>query len=118
LFATLSGTAGALGALCVIFATSEFRGPKIFVAPLIFALAPVINTVFSLFWHPGKGGWGEAFTFRMPEESPHWTFYIGVVAAGLGAWWVLCAKEYPEWLHARAARRPAPAAPPQPTHAS
>src|SRR5262249_6353578 len=108
LFATLSGAAGAIGALCVIFATSEFKGPKIFVAPLIFATAPVINTVFSLFWHAGKEGWSQAFLFSPPEESPHWTFYVGIIAAGLGAGFVLFSKEYPEWLHGKAA---APAAP-------
>src|ERR1700748_1751134 len=40
--ATMAGVAGALGALCVIFATFEFQGPRMFVAPLIFAVAPVI----------------------------------------------------------------------------
>src|SRR5262245_48233080 len=51
-FAVLAGTAGALGALCVIFATFEFKGPRIYVAPLIFTFAPIINTLVSLFWHP------------------------------------------------------------------
>src|SRR5436190_14502868 len=50
--ATLAGVAGALGALCVIFATFEFKGPRLYVAPLIFATAPVINTLVSLVWHP------------------------------------------------------------------
>src|SRR5437867_946401 len=50
--ASLAGTAGALGALCVIFATFEFKGPRLYVAPLIFATAPVINTLVSLGWHP------------------------------------------------------------------
>src|SRR5205085_5959526 len=45
--ATLSGAAGAVGALCVIFATFEFKGPRMYVASVIFALAPVINTVVS-----------------------------------------------------------------------
>ncbi len=106
-FATLSGVAGALGALCVIFATSEFKGPKIFVAPLIFAMAPVINTLFSLFWHPEKG----AFALEAPTESPHWTFFVGIVAAGLGAGLVLFSKEYPEWLHARKSAGHEPAVP-------
>src|SRR5439155_12194563 len=47
--ATLAGAAGALGALCVIFATFEFEGNRLYVAPVIFALAPVINTLVSLF---------------------------------------------------------------------
>jgi drug/metabolite transporter (DMT)-like permease len=104
-FASLAGVAGAVGALCVIFATFEFKGPKIFVAPVIFALAPVINTVVSLYWQPDKG----ALHFAMPEESPHWTLYLGIILAGLGAGLVLFSKEYPEWekakekAHARAA---------------
>jgi drug/metabolite transporter (DMT)-like permease len=105
-YATLSGTAGALGALCVIFATFEFKGPKIFVAPLIFALAPVINTVFSLFWHPEKGGW----VFEAPTESVHPTLFVGIVAAGCGAGLVLFSKEYAEWLHAQKREHP-PAVP-------
>src|SRR5262249_45549296 len=103
IFATLSGTAGALGALCVIFATFEFRGPRIFVAPLIFALAPVINTVFSLYWHPDT-----AEFFGPAQATPPWTFFVGIVAAGLGAGLVLFSKEYGEWRHAAAApARPA-----------
>jgi len=95
--ATMAGVAGAVGALCVIFATFEFKGPKIFVAPLIFALAPVINTIFSLFWHPEQG----ALAVGEPKVMPHWTLYVGIIAAGLGAGLVLFSKEYPEWLHAR-----------------
>jgi drug/metabolite transporter (DMT)-like permease len=95
--ATLAGVAGALGALCVVFATFEFKGPRIFVGPVIFALAPVINTLVSLFWHPDKG----AFSFGAPEESPHWTLYVGIVLAGLGAGLVLFAKEYGEMKHAQ-----------------
>src|SRR6266481_3775683 len=80
-FATLAGVAGALGALCVIFATFEFGGPRIFVAPVIFALAPIINTLLSLLWHPDEG----ALSFGLPKEPPHWTLYVGIVLAGLGA---------------------------------
>jgi drug/metabolite transporter (DMT)-like permease len=95
--ATMAGVAGAVGALCVIFATFEFKGPKIFVAPLIFALAPVINTIFSLYWHPERG----PLAMGSPTEMPHWTLYVGILGAGLGAGLVLFSKEYPEWLHAR-----------------
>ena len=94
--ATLSGAAGAIGALCVIFATFEFKGPKIYVAPVIFALAPVINTVVSLFWQPKVG----PLVFGMPTEQPHWLLYVGIVAAGLGAGMVLFAKELTEMKHA------------------
>src|ERR1700736_5012658 len=44
-FSTLAGVAGAVGALCVVFATITFRGPKLYVAPVIFAVAPVLNTL-------------------------------------------------------------------------
>ncbi|HZT81040.1 MAG TPA: hypothetical protein VFA26_12485 [Gemmataceae bacterium] len=126
--ATLAGAAGALGALCVIFATFEFKGPRIYVAPLIFAAAPVINTLLSLVWHPAES----PLTFHLPEEWPHWTLYVGIVLAGLGAGLVLYSKEFGETKHAQkvkaaatafaaSADRPAPppaegitAAPPQP----
>jgi drug/metabolite transporter (DMT)-like permease len=95
--ATLAGVAGAVGALCVIFATFEFKGPKIYVAPVIFALAPVINTLVSLFWHPTSDA---PLTFGAPVETPHWTLYIGIVLAGAGAGLVLYAKELTESKHA------------------
>ena len=88
---TLAGVAGAAGALCVIFATVVFPGPPMFVAPVIFALAPVINTIVSLFWHPDEG----AFTVGAPREPVHWSLYLGVVLAGLGAALVLLAKDLP-----------------------
>ena len=108
--ATLSGAAGAVGALCVIFATFEFKGPRMYVAPVIFALAPVINTVVSLFWQPSVGG---PLYFALPQEMPHWLLFVGIVAAGLGAGLVLFAKELGEVKHAahlkHTAAGPAPA---------
>ena len=76
-------------------------------APVIFAMAPVINTIVSLFWHPNVG----PFAFGMPAEPPHWLLYVGIVAAGVGAGMVLFAKELTEMKHAAhlrasAARRP------------
>ncbi|HEY8506100.1 MAG TPA: hypothetical protein VIL46_16050, partial [Gemmataceae bacterium] len=51
-FAGLAGAAGALGALGVIFATAAAQpGDRIYIAPLIFTLAPLLNTLISLFWH-------------------------------------------------------------------
>src|SRR5438094_10637358 len=49
--ATLAGVAGALGALCVFLATVEFKGPRLYAAPLIFAAAQVITTLFGLARH-------------------------------------------------------------------
>src|SRR5205807_706 len=53
-FASLAGVAGAVGAICVIFATTSAMNAareaslprdtyKVFIAPLIFGLAPIIN---------------------------------------------------------------------------
>jgi drug/metabolite transporter (DMT)-like permease len=104
--ATLAGVAGAVGALCVIFATFEFKGPRIYVAPVIFAMAPVVNTVVSLFWQPAVG----PLAFALPAEPPHWLLYVGIVLAGLGAGLVLFAKELGEAKHAAHLKRQ-PAAP-------
>lgn len=102
--ATLAGTAGALGALCVIFATFEFKGPRLYVAPLIFATAPVINTLVSLVWHPTDES---ILHFGLPQETPHWTLYVGILLAGLGAGLVLYSKEVGELTHAKAKAAPA-----------
>jgi hypothetical protein len=93
-FATLAGVAGALGALCVIYANRSARGApeyRLYIAPIIFALAPVINTLISLFWHPSKG----IFHFGL-EYSPNWKLYLGIVLAGVGAALVLYSKEESE----------------------
>ncbi len=103
--ATLAGAAGAVGALCVIFATFEFKGPRIYVAPVIFAMAPVISTVVSLFWQPAVG----PLAFGAPKETPNPLLYVGIVAAGLGAGLVLFAKELGEAKHAAHARHSAAA---------
>lgn len=106
--ATLAGVAGALGALCVIFATIEFKGNKLYVGPVIFALAPVINTLVSLFWHPSPAS---TFHFGMPEHLPGWKLYVGIIMAGLGAALVLYSKEETETGHAKTAALVTPAEP-------
>jgi hypothetical protein len=104
-FATLAGVAGAVGALCVIFATRGAfgypGGPPIYVAPVIFGLAPLINTLVSLVWHPSPGA---AFRFGPPEHAPGWKLYVGIVLTGLGAALVLYSKEE---AHAAPAKAPA-----------
>lgn len=76
----LAGVAGAVGALFVIFATRDavasvgpVTGPLI-VAPLVFAGAPIVNTIASItiFAHGKK--------FAMPEEG----FYLGLLLAAAG----------------------------------
>ena len=111
--ATLSGAAGAIGALCVIFATFEFKGPRMYVAPVIFALAPVINTIVTLFWYRPQATPRSPAVFALPEALPHWSLYVGIILAGLGAALVLFAKELTEAKHAAHLRATghAPAAP-------
>jgi len=91
-FATLAGVAGALGALCVIFATRSDPTAKLYIAPIIFALAPVLNTVVSLFWHPSPAG---VFNFGL-DHPPGWMFYVGILLTGAGAALVLYSKEVAE----------------------
>jgi drug/metabolite transporter (DMT)-like permease len=97
-FATLAGVAGALGALCVIFANRNSSvEDKLYIAPIIFALAPVLNTVVSIFWHPSPAG--GAFNFGM-EHLPGWKLWLGIVLTGVGAALVLYSKEEAESSHA------------------
>src|SRR5262249_2478012 len=75
-FSALAGLAGAVGAICVVFATKAAIGAaaedgvppstyKVFIAPLIFGLAPVINVLVSMLWHPKPGNW-LSFEFELP----------------------------------------------------
>ncbi len=90
-FASLAGVAGALGALGVIFATYYAEpGDRIYIAPLIFTLAPLLNTLVSLFWHPVADN---PFIFRTPDQMPGWKLFVGVVMVGIGAGLILLSKE-------------------------
>jgi len=101
-FSSLAGAAGAIGAICVVFATKSAIGQanadgvptstyKVFIAPLIFGLAPVINVLVSSIWHPKPGNWAN-FGFEMPG----WKLILGIVLVGLGAALVLFSKEEAE----------------------
>lgn len=116
-FSSLAGVAGAVGALCVIFASKSAvqsavaskLSPatfRIYIAPLIFGLAPVINTLVSTVWHPQKG---QPFHFEV--EMPGWKLWVGILLVGLGAALVLFSKEEAEVGAAKhAVARPAPVA--------
>ena len=78
IFATAGGIAGAAGALCIIFSI-KYGGSPLFIAPLVFAGAPIINAIVSLFWHP-------------PRFLPGPLFYLGIVLAAVGAGLVLYSK--------------------------
>lgn len=73
--ATLAGALGAAGAVCIIFA---FRsgGLPTYVMPLVFAGAPLVNVLFSMWLHP-------------PKVSPNPLLYLGFVLAATGAGLVL-----------------------------
>jgi drug/metabolite transporter (DMT)-like permease len=94
-FAALAGVAGAVGALCVIFAARASGGPAsknyLYIAPLIFGLAPVINTVVSTLWHPKEG---QPLHFGI--DLPGWKLWLGIVLIGVGAALVLFSKEEAE----------------------
>jgi hypothetical protein len=88
--------AGALGALCVIFANGAAKpGDRIYIAPLIFSLAPVINTIVSLLWHPTSDS---PLHFGL-KELPGWKLYVGILLVGIGAGLVLYSKEEAESGH-------------------
>ncbi|WP_417385236.1 hypothetical protein [Gimesia sp.] len=77
----LAGTAGAIGALCVIFAvTTGGKGAAIYVAPLVFAGAPIVNTIATItVFHPTK---------TLPDVR----FFMGLALAAAGAAMVMIYK--------------------------
>ena len=68
--ATLAGALGAAGAVCIIFA---FRsgGLPTYVMPLVFAGAPLVNVLYSMWLHP-------------PKTSPNPMLYLGFCTCGFG----------------------------------
>jgi hypothetical protein len=123
-FSALAGVAGAIGALCVIFASKSATQAavaaqlnpgtyRLYIAPLIFGLAPVINTVVSLLWHPQKGQ-----PFHFAVDVPGWKLWVGIILVGLGAALVLFSKEEAETTKHAAKAPPAVAAASAPPAAS
>ena len=77
-----AGALGAAGALCVIFAVTASKGSigPLYVAPLVFAGAPIVNTIATLvYFHPVK-------------ELPDWKFFLGLAMAAAGAVMVMLFK--------------------------
>ncbi len=119
-FSGLAGIAGAVGALCVIFASKAAVAAakeasldpatfRLYIAPLIFGLAPVINTLVSLMWHPQKG---QPFHFHF--DAPGWKLWVGILLVGVGAALVLFSKEEAE-SHKAPVKAPASSAMLEPT---
>jgi hypothetical protein len=73
--ATIAGALGAAGAACIIWA---FRtgGLPVYVMPLVFGGAPIVNVLLSMVIHP-------------PKVAPNPLLYLGFVLASLGAGLVL-----------------------------
>jgi hypothetical protein len=76
-FALLGGIAGAAGALCIVLSI-KYGGNPMFIAPLVFAGAPIMNTLVSLAWK----------TRAMPGPL----FFVGIILAAVGAGLVLYSK--------------------------
>ena len=77
MFGLLAGSLGALGAICVTFAMRpESGGNPLFVMPIIFGCAPLVNVIVSSIAHP-------------PKDSPSVLFFLGVLVLASGAGMVL-----------------------------
>jgi hypothetical protein len=102
IFSGLAGVAGAVGAICVIFASKAAvdqakldginpASYRMYIAPLIFSLAPLINTILSLIWHPkADAPWHFAF------DMPGWKLPAGILLVAAGTFLVLMSKEEAE----------------------
>ncbi|MBM3882091.1 MAG: hypothetical protein FJ387_20615 [Verrucomicrobia bacterium] len=95
----VAGIAGAAGAFGVLLAFGA-RGTPAVVMAIVFAGAPIVNALYSLWLHPPQGGW----TAIKPQ------FYLGILLAALGGCLVTYYKPNPAPTPARVAMAP--------THAS
>jgi|TARA_B100000749_G_C18215739_1_gene377949 drug/metabolite transporter (DMT)-like permease len=77
MFGLLAGSLGAIGAICVTFAMRpESGGNPLFVMPIIFGCAPLVNVIVSSIAHP-------------PKDFPSVFFFLGVLVLASGAGMVL-----------------------------
>ena len=75
MIATIAGALGAIGAACIIWA---FRngGTPVYVMPLVFGGAPVVNVLLAMALHP-------------PKSAINPLLYVGFLLASIGAAMVL-----------------------------
>ena len=73
--ATIAGALGAIGAACIIYAF-RFGGLPLYVMPLVFGGAPIVNVFFSMLLHP-------------PKNPVNPMLYVGLLLASVGAAMVL-----------------------------
>jgi len=74
-WARIGGALGALGAVCIIWAFRNGGLPN-YVMPLVFAGAPLVNVLVSMWMHP-------------PKHAPNPLLYLGYLMAAGGAGLVL-----------------------------
>jgi drug/metabolite transporter (DMT)-like permease len=79
-----AGILGAIGAFGVLLAFGA-KGTPAVVMSIVFAGAPVLNALYSLFLHPPAGGWQ-----RLP-----WQFVLGIALAAVGGCLVTLYKPAP-----------------------
>ena len=75
MISTAAGALGALGAVCIIFAFRAGASP-LYVMPLVFGGAPLVNVVATAIIHP-------------PKTAPSPLLYVGFLLAAIGAGMVL-----------------------------
>jgi hypothetical protein len=75
LISTAAGALGALGAVCIIFAFRAGASP-LYVMPLVFGGAPLVNVIATAIIHP-------------PKAPPNPMLYVGFILAAVGAGMVL-----------------------------
>ncbi|OFW13121.1 MAG: hypothetical protein A3F70_03415 [Acidobacteria bacterium RIFCSPLOWO2_12_FULL_67_14] len=73
--ATIAGALGAAGAACIIWAF-RFGGLPVYVMPLVFAGAPIVNVLVAIVIHP-------------PRQAINPLLFVGFVLASVGAGMVL-----------------------------
>jgi len=73
--ATVAGALGAAGAACIIWAFKT-GGIPLYVMPLVFGGAPIVNVLYAMVMHP-------------PKATINPLLYVGFVLASLGAGMVL-----------------------------
>ena len=86
-FALFGGILGAAGALCIILSIKN-GGKPLYIAPLVFAGAPIVNAIISLIWHPPAD-------MTDSKMLPGWLMFgAGILLAAIGAGLVLYSKGY------------------------
>ena len=96
----VAGIVGAAGAFGVLLAFGAKGSPAV-VMSIVFAGAPVVNALYTLFLHPPAGGW---------QKLP-WPFVLGLALAAAGGCLVSLYKPAPAPPGQTALARPAPPAP-------